>query len=144
MGLPDPIISSVLRVNGVSSPNVTGSFETFNEGANGNPCCVNAIGFSVADSSNNYSVGFANSFSSLTGDIPATLDMPLSFTPGPDDFGFGSFSFSSTTGDFSPATLTYSIPMTGAPEPSTWAMILLGFAGLGYAANRRAGATRAA
>jgi hypothetical protein len=26
----------------------------------------------------------------------------------------------------------------GAPEPSTWAMMLLGFAGLGYAARRRA------
>jgi PEP-CTERM motif len=27
---------------------------------------------------------------------------------------------------------------TGAvPEPSTWAMILMGFAGLGYAAHRR-------
>jgi hypothetical protein len=26
---------------------------------------------------------------------------------------------------------------TAAPEPSTWAMMLLGFAGLGYAAIRR-------
>jgi hypothetical protein len=32
-------------------------------------------------------------------------------------------------------------PLT-APEPSTWAMMLLGFAGLGYAAVRRKGARR--
>ena len=29
--------------------------------------------------------------------------------------------------------------MAGAPEPSTWAMMVLGFAGLGYAAYRKAG-----
>ena len=144
LGLPDPIISSVLRVNGVPSPNVRGSFDTFNEGANGNPCCVNQIAFSVADSSNHYSIGFSNSLSSLTGDIPATLDVPLSFTPGPDDAGFGSFGFSSTTGDFGPGTLTYSIPTTGVPEPSTWAMILIGVAGLGYAGYRRVRAPPAA
>jgi hypothetical protein len=32
---------------------------------------------------------------------------------------------------------------TAAPEPSTWAMMLLGFAGLGYAAIRRRSAARA-
>lgn len=146
-GLPDPIISSVLRVNGASSPNITGSLDTFNQGANGNSAAVNQIGFSVAaDSSHAYSIGFENP-SSISGDIPATLDVPLYFTLGPDDFGFGSFSFAasdqSTSGDFSPATLTYSIPTTGAPEPSTWAMMLLGFAGLGYAGYRRVREPRA-
>ena len=66
----------------------TGSFETINEGANGNPGAANQIAFSVEDSSNHYFIGFANSLSSITGDIPATLDVPLSFTPGPDDIGF--------------------------------------------------------
>jgi PEP-CTERM motif len=31
-----------------------------------------------------------------------------------------------------------------APEPSTWAMMLLGFAGLGFAAYRRASQSRCA
>lgn len=34
-------------------------------------------------------------------------------------------------------------PTTGAPEPSTWAMMLLGFAGLGFAGYRRAGGVTA-
>jgi hypothetical protein len=33
---------------------------------------------------------------------------------------------------------------TGVPEPSTWAMMLIGFAGLGYAGYRRATMPRAA
>jgi len=40
------------------------------------------------------------------------------------------------TYDYTPAT-------PAVPEPSSWAMMLIGFAGLGYAAARRRGATRA-
>jgi hypothetical protein len=36
------------------------------------------------------------------------------------------------------------LPSLGVPEPSIWAMILLGFAGLGYASYRRARAGVAA
>jgi hypothetical protein len=48
----------------------------------------------------------------------------------------------STDGTLSATTLdgtvTYTFtPTTPVPEPSTWAMILVGFAGLGYAALRR-------
>jgi hypothetical protein len=37
----------------------------------------------------------------------------------------------------------YSDPLAAVPEPSTWAMMLLGVAGLGYAARRRRSATAA-
>jgi hypothetical protein len=33
---------------------------------------------------------------------------------------------------------TFSLSGSTVPEPSTWAMMLLGFAGLGYACYRRA------
>jgi PEP-CTERM motif len=33
---------------------------------------------------------------------------------------------------------TFTLVSGAAPEPSTWAMLLLGFAGLGYAGYRRA------
>ncbi len=39
--------------------------------------------------------------------------------------------------DFSNAFLTAGF-QSGVPEPSTWAMMVLGFAGLGYAGFRRA------
>ena len=49
--------------------------------------------------------------------------------------GLGSFTtatFSSTKNSFE-----FSLVTPGVPEPSTWAMMALGFAGLGYAAFRR-------
>jgi len=45
---------------------------------------------------------------------------------------FTTASFSSTANAFE-----FSLGTTGAPEPSTWAMMVIGFAGLGYAAFRR-------
>jgi hypothetical protein len=36
------------------------------------------------------------------------------------------------------ASATYSVTTSTVPEPSTWAMMMVGFAGLGYAAFRRA------
>ena len=35
-----------------------------------------------------------------------------------------------------PFAMVSDVSLTGAPEPSTWAMMLAGFAGLGYAAFR--------
>ena len=35
-----------------------------------------------------------------------------------------------------PAVLNVALPLTAIPEPSTWAMMVLGFAGLGYAGFR--------
>jgi hypothetical protein len=54
-------------------------------------------------------------------------------------------SFSSAA-PFAIDDLTYGLPdvMFGIPEPSTWAMMLVGFAGLGYAGYRRARAGHAA
>jgi hypothetical protein len=52
-------------------------------------------------------------------------------------------------GTLSPATLdgtvtyTFTPAVPNIPEPSTWAMMLVGFAGLGYAALRRKGAVPA-
>ena len=55
--------------------------------------------------------------------------------------GLGAFTtatFSSTNNAFEFSLVTPTIHLTGgAPEPSTWAMMVIGFAGLGYAAFRR-------
>ena len=49
----------------------------------------------------------------------------------------------STTPDLTGVTLVSSVN-TNVPEPSTWAMMLLGFAGLGFAGYRKARGARAA
>ncbi len=43
-----------------------------------------------------------------------------------------------------PGTPAFEFDLAGVPEPSTWAMMGLGFAALGYAAFRRSAKTRAA
>ena len=79
----------------------------------------------------------------ISGDIPATIDAPFTFSLGPNDAGTGNFIFGSgnqTYGDLAPTTLTYTVPSSGAPEPSTWALMVAGFAGLalvGYRAGRK-------
>ena len=57
----------------------------------------------------------------------------VSFAPGK----FGSVVFGTVPSDFEFAVV-------GVPEPSTWAMLLLGFAGLGYAGFRKPKGARAA
>jgi hypothetical protein len=55
--------------------------------------------------------------------------------------GLGAFTtatFTSTANAFEFSLVTPTINQTGGtPEPSTWAMMIIGFAGLGYAAFRR-------
>jgi hypothetical protein len=45
--------------------------------------------------------------------------------------------------DIAEAKVPVGVVQPSVPEPSTWAMMLIGFAGLGYAAVRRKGAVRA-
>jgi hypothetical protein len=46
------------------------------------------------------------------------------------------------SGDSLTGQVTYMYTPAAVPEPSTWAMMLLGLAGLGYGAIRRKGARR--
>jgi hypothetical protein len=61
--------------------------------------------------------------------------------------GLGPFTtatFTSTGNAFEFSLVTPTVQQTGgAPEPSTWAMMIIGFAGLGYAAARRSTRGRA-
>ena len=60
-----------------------------------------------------------------------------------DSFGSFYFTGSSYDNNFKYRTIAFEVKGAGVPEPSTWAMLLLGFAGLGFAGYRKTkGATR--
>jgi hypothetical protein len=99
-----------------------------------------------------FSKSFSNQPLSLSvshPDIPGSILQPFTITGGL--VGFGSYSYS-YTGNFSyisesysliPETITVTVDGLSAavPEPSTWAMLLIGFAGVGFATYRRRLAT---
>ncbi len=79
-----------------------------------------------------------NTLSQISGDIPGTIDVPLTYTLGPNDAGNGEAAFGAVDGfGLSPTTVTYTIPSGAVPEPSTWALMLLGFVGLSGFGYRR-------
>jgi PEP-CTERM motif len=68
--------------------------------------------------------------------------------PGPTAFVNTTVTYTGPTGNLpfqlvygeccgSPADLQISLPLSSVPEPSTWAMMVVGFGGLGFAAFRR-------
>ena len=67
------------------------------------------------------------------GDVSSTGGYNQGFASGPGQWSFGSLGSKKAAAVLDPAV----------PEPSTWAMMLLGFAGLGYAGYRRARAGHA-
>ncbi len=79
-----------------------------------------------------------------SGTIPASIPGPFTYSVVSPDSGYGAVSFDTQNypGDtLSVYTVALSnlntLTVTTVPEPSTWAMTLLGFAGLGLAAHSR-------
>jgi hypothetical protein len=74
-------------------------------------------------------------------DIPGSITQPFSISSGLTGSGFfsfdsvGNFSYISERFALSPQTITVSV--SGVPEPSTWAMLLIGFVGIGFAGHRK-------
>jgi hypothetical protein len=73
--------------------------------------------------------------------------MPFSYSPSAADTGTGTFTVfarnivtddivEDAEGAFKPSLVTLSITGRVVPEPSTWGMMLVGFAGLGFAGYR--------
>jgi hypothetical protein len=105
----------------------------------------------------NWGPGVTTFASSSSGDLVALVPFGAEIIV-PDDYDFGdplsetstylgasfaslgltpgSYVYSWGTGDHAD-TFTLNVVAGSVPEPSTWAMILIGFAGLGYAAARR-------
>ena len=80
---------------------------------------------------NYYTITLPNTvFNVLAGGSP-TVSLTLQ---GPGSGVLGNTSFNGTGLDFSTITIT---TQSAVPEPSTWAMMILGFAGIGFMAYRR-------
>jgi hypothetical protein len=81
--------------------------------------------------------------------IPLSLLSPFTYTLQAGEFGSGSFHYHYIDfagrddilfADLAPTTLTVTVaesPIAAVPEPSTWAMMILGFAGIGFMAYHR-------
>jgi hypothetical protein len=89
-----------------------------------------------------FTVGLG-SFSDMLTAIPMVQDASLSFIPGTNETGVHLTYASDTAPDdihgavLDHIVLTETPSVTPVPEASTWAMLALGFAGLGFAAFRR-------
>jgi hypothetical protein len=142
-----PILSASVTVNGFTQTIVNPNF--FGQLKESAPTAFNAFNsLSAAAQINNQSPGFENSVEAsinfLT--ISPSIDVPLSYFQANDTAtgGYalqGQMSLGST-----PLDTTFFVAFNGVviepqtpavPEPSTWAMMILGFCGLGFMAYRR-------
>jgi PEP-CTERM motif len=89
---------------------------------------LNTIAF-MSDAENGLTVFPPGPFLFTVPEISSPLDVSVLLSPAARDAGFKVFFQSDVEGT--------------VPEPSTWAMLLLGFAGLGFVAYRKARPTRA-
>ena len=117
---------SLTQNNGLFTVSATGS-GTFNL----NPAAFNGIGrFTIAE----FDPGLSNpaiNGTIVTSSVPATLFQ----TPGTC---FGTFSGSDLCGSgYVRLTYDYNPVAAAVPEPATWAMMLFGFAAVGYSIRRR-------
>jgi hypothetical protein len=65
---------------------------------------------------------------------PASLSTPFTYTVRSGDHNYGGFFIGGDNLEMTPTTVSLT---EGVPEPSTWAMMILGFAGVGFMAYRR-------
>lgn len=125
-----PILSATLTAEGKTFA-VTG-FDDVSVGIGG------AFGIYAVTADNLSTDRSINVFLYPTGGVPDSLDTPFSGTD--PSKGTGTFDVTAggsavAFGNLIPETVTVTL---GIPEPTTWAMMLIGFGALGYAAYRRA------
>jgi opacity protein-like surface antigen len=147
-GVESPMLSATLEINGKTADvgiGTSGTVQSFL----GQPGVTNQQAHLV-QGINVMLLNVSDASGASVGNIPFTIDVPFTFTLDTSDAGFGEANFSSsgisTALSLGPTQLIYQYPSPdgAAPEPSTWAMMLIGFVGLGYAGYRKTREPRAA
>jgi hypothetical protein len=146
-GAGSPALSATATVNGHSASIGPGTEYGEIYGFNGGPFSQQYDqdnNFTVADNVYTYNYG-ASAVTSEPTSLPAQIEGPFTYNTNPLDSSYNNvqiYTWNANTGavswawaDGTVSTLTI---MPEVPEPSTWAMMLLGFAGLGFAGYRRA------
>jgi hypothetical protein len=133
-----PLVSANLIINGITV-SVGGTY--FSELANLNSLATSFFTFrAVADIYPNANDSFTNSIQSQSASVPfpTSIVSPFTYTFQAGDSSFGNFSKGGEYLALQPQTVTFGVFVAPAvPEPSTWAMMILGFAGVGFMAYRR-------
>jgi hypothetical protein len=133
-----PVLSSMITINGVGQA-VGGSYAGVVYGLNNG-------GFSkqyhtAEYHSSGHTEYLENYITNTNGSLSASITTPFTYTVDANDTSNAYYYLTNGTGydsiTASLATLTVSDHVAAVPEPSTWAMMLLGFAGVGFAAYRK-------
>jgi PEP-CTERM motif len=143
-GVDSPMLKATLEINGKTADVGTGLSDSV-QSFLGQPGIANQQSHVASNGTNSILLDVMDANLASVGNIPFTIDVPLTFNFDSSDIGggfatFGAGGTSSTSLSLGPTQLIYEFPSTdvpGTPEPSTWAMMLLGFAGLGYAGFKR-------
>ena len=145
-GNTSPVLSTMITINGVGKV-VVGSYSGFDIGYNNGFHTGNNSGYStqhhIAENSGSGSHEYLiNYIYNYNASLLASITTPFTHTVDANDSAYGTYYLANGTGSESifahVATLTVSEHGVAAvPEPSTWAMMLLGFAGVGFVAYRR-------
>jgi len=138
-GFTSPGLSVSLTINGITQSFVP---------------TTNAQIFGVKEVNDSYQLHIGSGYNAETGTsgvvqasvmnfqslVPLTIDKPFTYTVQPGDLTANEFDFGNNSGsaggEFTFVNVTETIP-GAVPEPSTWTLMLLGFAGIGFMAYRR-------
>jgi PEP-CTERM motif len=145
-GFASPLIGGSVTINGQSVAMPRGysdSMYGYNDGVLSEQFHLGSYSNFVAGSVYQLDLNYNYIVNSLA-TLPADVITPFVHTVGAGDSHYGYFqriTFDYNAGVFTENTVAYAnittLAVSGVPEPSTWMLMILGFAGLGFAARRR-------
>ena len=92
--------------------------------------------YEADETDNRYAYSYVTA---AAGALPASLTASLTYAVQPTNDASGYFQYDNTFAAFTPVSVTAAVP-----EPATWALMLTGFLGLGWAGRRAATSRKAA